>query len=465
MPREEETKGPDPKQKAVRPDRAAQFERYKNFKSVENWLNNLSDSEATIKGALYSLIRFCEHTGKNPEQLIDERAKQMASPDPRVKGRMDDTVSAFAKKVRGAYVYALYVKSFFKANHVPLSVELKRPAAKRENTTLPEDEKLQAWVHRIHSKTLKALALFLVDSGARDGSLLRLKYRHIKEEYEAGKVPCRVDFPAGITKGAIAYTGFVGVDALAAIKDMLRERSVRENGRALEDNDFVFVTKHGKPISKTSAIQYLQTYARHAGLIKSKTGLKEFRPHLLRSRVQTVLEGANIPLNWVDLLLGHLPRGSQGKSYSKPTTEQLREAYARAYPALRLFGPHTLKGEEVASAARVETFRAVLQGLTNLPQAEIDKIDLTKLTMPELRGILTENERNRFKESAERYFKQLDERGMSKAKAPAETQFDVVAVKKSDMRKIVDLVRHGFEPLQGSDFDGSIIYRRPKAVA
>lgn len=60
--------------------------------------------------------------------------------------------------------------------------------------------------------------------------------------------------------------------------------------------------------------------------------------HLFRKRFQVVLEDAGIPLNWVDRLLGHVSRGAQGKTYSIPPTEKLREHYRKAMKELQIYG-------------------------------------------------------------------------------------------------------------------------------
>jgi integrase len=295
-------------------------------------MNMLSESKATHWSALYSLVRFCEHTGKDPDKLVSERIKEQKSSDPLVRNHAEETVLAFSKKVRGAHVYASFVKSFYRANYVPVNVKIKRPPTTREGLMIPDDAKLREFVSRTASKTLKALSLFLAESGARDGSVLQLRYRHVKVDLEAGKSPCAVFFPQSVTKGNITYTGFIGSETIAALKEMW-------NGRTLKDDDFLFVSKSGKPLSKTTTIARLQNNAFHVGLIKSRSGLKEFSPHRFRMRAQTIMEGAGIPLNWVDLMLGHTPRGASASVYSKPTTEKLRESYAKAYPELRLFGP------------------------------------------------------------------------------------------------------------------------------
>ena len=56
--------------------------------------------------------------------------------------------------------------------------------------------------------------------------------------------------------------------------------------------------------------------------------------------MQTILEAAHVPLNWVDYMLGHVPRGAQAQAYSRPTEQQLYNAYLQALPRLEVYGHH-----------------------------------------------------------------------------------------------------------------------------
>lgn len=330
---------------------STEYEKVMTHGAVQNWLNSLNGSKATRSSALYSLHRWCAHAGEDPEALLRRKEFEQRRPEPRQRFETEDRLRAFAKGVRGAYVYAAYVKSFYAANHMPLDLRLVRPPPQREPSVLPDDAKLRALVSAAGSKQLKSLILFLADSGARIGSVLQLRYRHIRGDLEAGRLPCRVAFPAQITKGGRAYVGFVGDDAAAALRDYLawrttdrvtkdvRGRKYTLKGRPLTDESSLFESRNGKPLSKTTTILRIETAAFAAGLNPTNRGLRAFHPYLLRARTQTIMEAQGLPLNWIDLMLGHSPRGAQGMAYSKPTDEQLRQGYARAYGALRIFKP------------------------------------------------------------------------------------------------------------------------------
>jgi len=333
-------------------ERKARAEEYENLKrqpSVKRWLDNFGESESTRHNALYSLARFCEYSQKNPEQLIDDRIRESKSEDLRERHQTEDLVKAFSKNIKGGHTFASFVKSFFMANYLPLLVKIGKARSKREPSGYPDDSKLQALINTTSSKDVRAIEQFLIESGARIGSVLKLRYKNIKEDLESGKLPCKIVFPSAITKGSISYVGFIGEDAVNVLKDYLKWRSTdRERkdrhgkivvlkARPITDESYLFESRNDKPLSRNSMIERIQNFAYQAGLNQTRTGLKQFHPHILRARAQTLIESCNVPLNWVDLMLGHIPRGAQGQAYSRPSVEDLRTEYAKAYPKLRVF--------------------------------------------------------------------------------------------------------------------------------
>ncbi len=311
----------------------AEFERLKQFESVKSWLDSLGHkSEATERIALISLHRYLKLNGKDPDTLIKERNKDSRSTNVKVRFGAEDSVRAFA--IRGGNtVYAGYIKSFYKANHFPLEVKLPSRYQKREREKIPTNEELFK-LCTIAKGPLRPLLYFLIESGARIGSLLALRYRHIKEDFETSRIPGAVRFPAKITKGNIPYVGFVGKDSIQALREYLSAR--RSKGEKITDDSLLFISKNGKPIILNSVIKSVALLSYKTGINERKPGPRAFHMHVLRKRAQTILEGSGIPLNWVDYMLGHVPRGAVASAYSRPTEDQLRDSYRAALPKLAI---------------------------------------------------------------------------------------------------------------------------------
>jgi integrase len=337
----------------------------KTYDSTKRWLTDLSQSPATIRGALYSLHRFCRWADTDPDRLINQRYEELKSADQRVKFRAEDKVREFSRAVQGGYVFAAYMKSFYRANHAPLELNLDRPLPSRETEKIPQSkEEIRALFAKTTDET-RALLAFLIESGARIGSVLKLRYRSIKEDFEAGRVPCKVAFPAKITKGGIQYVAFIGPDTVSCLRELFELR--RQKGETISDDTLLFVSRNGRPLSVGTTIMRIERAGFNAGLLDHKCQgcgvelasfdqyldhikmhradgkikglvLKPFTPHKLRKRAQTILESSGIPVNWVDLLLGHVPRGAQGAVYSRPQEDELRRAYEAAIPKLSILG-------------------------------------------------------------------------------------------------------------------------------
>ena len=98
------------------------------------------------------------------------------------------------------------------------------------------------------------------------------------------------------------------------------------------------------PIKKIEQVNYNKNvYNLQVSPSETYVTLHGVLHNCFRKRVQTILEDntkrktETIPLNWVDLMLDHIPRGSQGEAYSLPSVDQLRSAYAIAANQLRVF--------------------------------------------------------------------------------------------------------------------------------
>jgi hypothetical protein len=106
--------------------------------------------------------------------------------------------------------------------------------------------------------------------------------------------------------------------------------------------------------------------------------------------VQTILE-KKAPLNWVDYLLGHIPRGAQGKAYSRPSQDELYEAYLSCLPELEIYGHHVqspiLPSAQVQKIVALEQIRKI-KTLSPEKLHEIENLLAKVRTTEEIKGLL-----------------------------------------------------------------------------
>lgn len=71
------------------------------------------------------------------------------------------------------------------------------------------------------------IASFLALSGVRIGTLVKLQYRHVRSDLEAGTVPIHMHIEKEITKGKYhAYDTFIGTEGVEYLKAYLMARRI-----------------------------------------------------------------------------------------------------------------------------------------------------------------------------------------------------------------------------------------------
>ena len=147
----------------------------------------------------------------------------------------------------------------------------------------------------------------------------------------------RALYPVRINKaisGTFDYITFIGHDAKTKLQAYFQTCKKEQ---------------HPWNYNKNYLIRMFKVFAFRAGIVDASNGVDRWgapkgmcplRTHAFRKRVQTVLEGAHVPLNWVDHMLGHVPRGAQASAYSKPQEAELYQSYLVALPLLEIYGHH-----------------------------------------------------------------------------------------------------------------------------
>ena len=289
--------------------------------SVKRWIEKLKTKTYAEACFRWGLKIHCEETGKTPDQLINERVKQIASPDPRIRSEAEDTVlrihSHLAEMATGTAInYFRKMKSFYKHNYCPLGCTDPGYDIQSEVKDRRAVEKLSS--EKIRNLCEEALIenrlgiLILAESGGRIGAVQKLTYGDVKDDLETRTIPASIWLRQQSRKKGKTYPSFICRDAVKLLQIILAKK---EN---LTDKTKIF--DNGRDT--------LQGFLREHGL----------HAHLFRKRFQVILEDAGVPVNWVDRLQGRVPRGAQGKTYSLPPIAKLREHYTKAIKGLAIYG-------------------------------------------------------------------------------------------------------------------------------
>ena len=355
-------------------------EKFRNYETVKTWLTAIKSDSSTVPDDedyesgtelhyMGYFIKFTWWLKKDPDRIIAERIKDTKSSDVRVRRRYEKLVLEFSlgykmqKKMRAASEARVAIKSFFYHNGVPLFIK----SGKKTNRNMPKTLTIEE-VRRILEfcdAREKALVLVLLQSGMRPKTLVLLTYGHIKNDFEAGVNPVRIDLSISEVKGGYApYTAFIGKEACEALRNYLDYRCrgtkkippeiITENSPLFRKIDSV------APITCGEVRQIIDKVCRTAGIKKHVT------PYTFRRTCQTRMEYAGVAGNWVDRLMGHIPRGAQGAAYSGPG-ELLREAYLKAEPFISV-------SEPVQTASEKNVKREVARFVLKIIGVDLDEI-------------------------------------------------------------------------------------------
>ena len=192
----------------------------------------------------------------------------------------------------------------------------------------------------------KVIVSMLALGGFRLGTLSKLRYRHVRQDLEAGVVPIHVHVEAEITKGKYHdYDTFLGAEAVEYLKIYLetRKKGTRRDKWGIppeELNDESPLvrdsqTKRVKPVTTGSLYLAIHELFAKAGLIQKGSRKRyDLRPHSIRKYFRTQLGSlSTIPTDYIEYMMGHTI--STYNDVKMKGTDFLRNLYASTGLSIR----------------------------------------------------------------------------------------------------------------------------------
>ena len=281
----------------------------------------LTQSKASLRNNIYAVYYFCERLKLSPDQLIadclDEDDKIREEKIKHITGRIVKIVErdrARGLAVSSSKVMLSYLESFFRYNG--LDVKFKNwvnfPRIRRWYASeSPRKEDVVKMIDLAPTLRDKAIIAMLATSGLRIGTLLRLKYKHVMEDFEANRIPCMIRVDVDITKGKYApYITFMNEEAVYYLKLYLEQRR-RGTDKILPENinseSWLFVTYENppKPLSYSS---FAAIFAKICRLMNvDKRGVRyKYSVHSLRKFFKTQLISKGVEEAFVEYWMGHV---------------------------------------------------------------------------------------------------------------------------------------------------------------
>jgi integrase len=290
---------------------------------------------------------FLEFIGKNPDEVIVQRQQDLLNPDRKIQRRIESTFLGFlAKKRQDGYSIATQqvifasIRSFFEIHYFPLIMRKgDYPKGDSDGVKRATKEAILRTLKNGNARnrvTTVPLILFIKDTGLRVSDVRRLNFGDIADQLESGATIIQINVITQKTK-LLAKT-FIGEEAIQALKDYI---DAREKGSKDARNVEPEILRKDSPLFKSWQHGKVKRIPRCSlsSLIRQaflNIGEKRMSAHSLRKKLQTDLEKAGINSNWIDQILGHQLINSRD-AYSLPTDEELREAYSKAYPLIRIY--------------------------------------------------------------------------------------------------------------------------------
>lgn len=321
------------------------------YESTKRWLSKVltrrTKSDRTAKIYLWHLAKFCEWCGKNPDELVHEHLSNRASQSEEVRRKHEELVTryfAFLETERKvsrntALLAHAAIRSFYRANYAPLELETPESWPTRQDRILTREE-VARLVEVAPSLLAKALIAFSAQSGQRVGVITSLTYGMVQEALKA-KGPGHVHVPANlrdhkgrlVNKSRQVYDFFIGEDAKRLLRQYLETRAV------LGDDEPVFVSEkrvglRHAPLDDEAVNRIIREAASRSHAFSSSE-VRKIHHHVLRKFFQTSMEEAGVSPLWYEYMMGHSIPATQ-RAYSKPSLQQLEQAYIRAEPLLAL---------------------------------------------------------------------------------------------------------------------------------
>src|SRR3989475_9353076 len=280
--------------------------------SVKRWLWGRPNS-TVYNNYGRNLLYFIRKHKITPEELLSKRTTKPLRIMDMLQESASEETNAKASRID------LAIRSFCKdngRNDLPRSKVRYVKQKWYRGYTKEEARKLFAYINK---PLFRLYAYMNLESGLRARTVLAIRYKHIKQDLEAGldTVAIRFEPKFYYARGKKAGFTFIGKHSIELLRQCIKDGLINTDPEAK-------LFKGKSPYSST--IEFLT-------LAKQKSHLDpELQPtHGFRKYFENALDDAHIPREAKEMIEGHYP-DTRAKHYSNRDFEHLRPLYEEAYP-------------------------------------------------------------------------------------------------------------------------------------
>jgi site-specific recombinase XerD len=210
--------------------------------------------------------------------------------------------------------YVKAIRALYRVNGI--DIKLPQPISRRtvKRDRAPKPEELQRVIN-IADLRERVIVSMLALGGFREGTLVKLKYRHVRDDLEKGILPLHVHIEAAITKGKYHdYDTFIGKEAAAYLQEYIEIRRLGSpDGKIppeiLTDESPLIRNENSsepKRIGGKQIYKLVHNLYFKAGLLKpGYGGSYTLKVHSIRKYFKTQLLALGVQTDYVDYMMGH----------------------------------------------------------------------------------------------------------------------------------------------------------------
>jgi site-specific recombinase XerD len=363
------------------------FDNKSLIKLSRHFLRYLSASNRSCMLYAAYVKKYATWLGYNPDLIVADVKPIGAIPDPlKVQnhcGFLNDYLAELQDSgLRPSSVNNCIktVKTFYHVNaiDVKLSQPLKKKVVYKDRA--PKPEELSTMLDM--AKTREAFIVAAIATGGfREGTFAKLKYRHVKEDLDANKIPIHIHVEAAITKGKYHdYDTFINPEASALLKLYMQDR--RRGNRnmppeTIHDDSPLIRNIHDSDrisgVTEKTIRKLVHELAVKANVAKKipDSWMYNVRTHSLRKFFRTQMSATKIDTEIVEYMMGHTI--GVYEDVQSLGIETLRNMYASAGLAIR----------PKIKTNRIEQLKEIIRAWGDNPEEILSKDAL-------LRGNITE---------------------------------------------------------------------------
>jgi site-specific recombinase XerD len=277
-------------------------------------------SPSSLYGYVDRIWRYSKRVEKTPDELISDVMDGNEVPKmdriPQHVKALEDYISELQDgglspgRINN---YAKAIKTFYRINKVVINLPypLKRQSTRKDRSPTPEELMKLLDVADLRGKVIISM---LALGGFREGTLVKLQYRDVKHDLEAGIIPLHIHVEAEITKGKYHdYDTYLGSEAVEFLKLYLdgRRKGLRKGKIPPEDinDDSPIIrdlrSKIPRPIGEPQIYKTIHNLYFKAGLLAQSPKGYELKVHSIRKFFKTQLLSLGMQSDYADYMMGH----------------------------------------------------------------------------------------------------------------------------------------------------------------